>query len=177
VYNNVIKDAPNELKSRRHFPLAGGSRMTDKERIALGAIAGALVAIIGYPLTGFESIAAYKSEGAFEEGLILAAGLALRAVGFAFLGGLWAYLHRSESDRLKVFQLGLIGPAMVSAMVSANLNKIEGDPVQPVAFNLPGLIALAYAQTTTPTGTLKPSSWDILIRGILGTTVVKEIRK
>jgi len=145
--------------------------MTDKERLALGAIGGALVGVIGYPFTAYESIAVISG------GTLLAIGAVFRSVLFAFLGGLWAYLHRSENDRMKIFQLGLLGPAIVSAMVSANADKKVVDPQQVADFQLPALISPAYAQaTTTPTPTPAPpapTGWDLIIRGVLGTSVVK----
>ena len=143
--------------------------MTDKERMALGAIGGVLVGFIGYPLTGYESITA------LEEGIYLAVGLIFRVLFFAFFGGLWAYLHRSENDRLKIFQLGLLGPAIISAMVHANTSKVEVIPENVAALQLPALISPAYAQSTsTPTPTRpQPTPWTFITRGLLGTSVVK----
>jgi|GEM_PF-2285001 len=144
--------------------------MTDRERLVLGAIGGALVGVIGYPIAAYESIAVVSG------GTLLAIGAVFRGVLFAFLGGLWAYLHRSENDRIKIFQLGLLGPAIVSAMVSANAGKKVVDPQQVADFQLPAIISPAYAQTTTTPTPSEPSptSWDLLIRGILGTSVVKD---
>ena len=141
--------------------------MTDRERIAIGAIAGALVAIVGYPLSAYESIMS------LQEGLLLAIGLAFRTFAFAFLGGLWSYLHRSENDRVKIFQLGLLGPAIVSAMVSANAAKLESEAVSTAAWQIPSLISPAYAQARPTTPQLPPTTWDSILRGLLGTTVVK----
>jgi hypothetical protein len=146
--------------------------MTDKERIALGAIGGVLVGTVGYPLTGYESIAA------LQEGIYLAVGWAFRASLFALLGGLWAYLHRSENDRMKIFQLGLLGPAIVSAMINANVSKMEVAPEIDAALQLPSLISPAYAQSTnTPTPTRpQPAPWELIIRGLFGSSVVKDVK-
>jgi len=146
--------------------------MTDRERITLGAIGGGLVALIGYPVPAYEGIFILGGVG-------LIVGLVIRGVGFAFLGGLWAYMHRQESDRFKVFQLGLLGPAIVSAMVSGNLSKVEVSPgdLQP-AVSIQ-LIAPAFGADQSKPGTARPapSTWDTIIRGILGTTVVKPDKK
>lgn len=146
--------------------------MTDRERIMLGAIGGGLVALIGYPIPAYESIVVFGGVG-------LIVGLVIRGVGFAFLGGLWAYMHRQESNRFRVFQLGLLGPAIVSAMVSGNAQRVEVSPADFQPRIGMQLIAPAYGAEESKPGTARPvpSTWDIIIRGILGTTVVKPDKK
>lgn len=147
--------------------------MSDIEKVLIGAIGGALVAVLGYPVTGYESIAILDGGGE------MAAGLVLRAGSFAFLGGLWAYLHTSERDRFKTFQLGLLGPAILSAMVNANVTKVEADqladlqPQAQIELRLPSLIGTAHAQSRQTTTREKPSTLDNIIRGFLGSTVAK----
>jgi hypothetical protein len=119
-------------------------------------------------VTGYESIAEA------DEGLLLGGGLVVRLVIFAFLGGFWEYLHRSESDRFKVFQLGLIGPAILVGIVQGNLSKVEVKADGVAAMRLPALVAPAYAQAQPSPQAPQPDSLDLLIRGILGTSVVKK---
>ncbi len=47
-----------------------------------------------------------------------AAGYAIRVVVLFFLGGLVAFLHKEETNPLRIFELGIIAPALVTALMN-----------------------------------------------------------
>ena len=133
-------------------------QVVDKERVIIGAIGGALVGVIAYPLPAYESF--FVTEG----GAFYAIGWLMRLIGLMFLGGLWAYLHKNEADRVKTFQLGIVGPAIISAMVSANAKGVD-EQIDSLNFNL---VSPAYAQAAGGT-TSSPSPRELILDGLLGT--------
>src|SRR5215475_655055 len=55
-------------------------------------------------------------------------GYAFRVVVLFVIGGLWAYFHRAEIEPLKLFQLGIVAPAMITGMINAsNVSNQEGN--------------------------------------------------
>ena len=52
--------------------------------------------------------------------MITVIGYAVRVFGLFLVGGLWACLHKSEADPKKLFQLGIVAPAMITGMISAS---------------------------------------------------------
>ncbi len=116
--------------------------MCDKERLTIGAIGGLLAGIAVYPIPGYQSII-YA-----DEGYTLLVGLIVRLIGFAALGGLWAYLNANEHDRKNVFQFGLVGPAIISAFLTANTPKVEMAPIaEPFAWTIT-FVSPSYAQSS-----------------------------
>lgn len=47
-------------------------------------------------------------------------GYSVRVTALFVLGGLWAYLHKTEHDTTKLFQLGIVGPALITGMLNAS---------------------------------------------------------
>ena len=84
------------------------------------------------------------------------------------IGGLWAWMHKTETDPRKLFQLGIVAPAMITAMMNtANMNVKDGEQH---AFDLSfSIVSTAYAAHTSDkaktTQTLSPL--DKFIRGFL----------
>ena len=147
--------ARNSTKGR----VSSQARIWDRERMVLGAIGGALVAVIAYPLPAYETL---FTAG---DGVFFTIGWLLRLIGLSFLGGLWAYLHKSERDRVKTFQLGIVGPAIISAMVSANVQGVERRLHESINLRL---ISPAYAQAASG-GTQSSSRRAMIVEGLLGT--------
>jgi hypothetical protein len=79
------------------------------------------------------------------------AGYAFRVTALFGIGGLWAYFHRSEVEPLKLFQLGVVAPAMITAMISAS-NVTKPSHASDVSWLdlVPSLISPAYADTVPP---------------------------
>jgi hypothetical protein len=133
-------------------------KMCDRERLIIGAIGGLLAGIAVYPIPGYQSIL-YADGGAW-----LLAGLAIRLTGFAALGGLWAYMNGNEHDRKNVFQMGLVGPAIISAFLTANTPKVEVRPAdEPLAMSI-SIVSPSHAQGSQSTSAPSTSSTTSSIR-------------
>jgi hypothetical protein len=138
--------------------------MSGRERIILGAIGGAVVCFATYPI-GDKGYASFITE----PDIVVFIGFVLRLIGCLFLGGLWAYLHGSETDRMRVFQLGLVAPAMLAGMVYANKSAtidklIEGSQL----LDLPSIAFISEAQAAPKKGKGKRSLIVRIIRGAVG---------
>lgn len=48
------------------------------------------------------------------------AGYLLRVIILFYLGGIIAYLHKSENSPVKLFELGIVAPALITAMLNAS---------------------------------------------------------
>ena len=146
--------------------------MSDRERIAVGAIGGILVGVVAYPVPAYETM--LNVEGGFA----LLAGWVLRIVGFGFLGGLWAFLHKSENERFKIFQFGVIGPAVISAMIAANVPKEAIGPGEAVSGSHGiAIVSSAHAAERPPRQPAeKPrrSFWSLVVKGFLGSSTIKK---
>ncbi len=100
------------------------------------------------------------------------AGFGVRSVGLFMLGGLWAWMHVSEHDPKKLFQLGIVAPAMIIGMIhasdAAKANGLDGASAAP-AFSF-SIISSAYANehTTSQERTDEPSPTERFIKGLLG---------
>ncbi len=92
-----------------------------------------------------------------------AVGYGVRIVILFLLGGFWAYLHHTVLDRMKLVQLGMLAPAMITGIINADSLSDARKPDATQGFGL-SLIAPAYAQEQPPA----PSPTDDFIRGLLG---------
>ena len=152
-------------------------KMSETERIIIGSVGAAIVGIATYPaITGYW------------ERLILTLDFALylaflvRIAGFVLIGGFWAYLHKSENNRMKVFQTGCLAPAMLAGIIYAN-PPIQSDEVvtggiynqqttvssviiDEKSGNSFSIISPAYAQSSS--GTSKESFFTRFLGGLLG---------
>lgn len=95
------------------------------------------------------------------------AGFGFRIAALFGLGGLWAYFHRAEFEPLKLFQLGIVAPAMITGLINAG--RVAETQAQEVAWlELPfALVSSAYAQDAPPPPS-EPSGFDQFIDGVLG---------
>jgi hypothetical protein len=56
--------------------------------------------------------------------LLVGVGYLIRVVILFYVGGLWVYLHKDEKSPLKVFELGVVAPALIiAAMNGANASQ------------------------------------------------------
>ena len=89
--------------------------MRDIERILIGAIGAGAVAVVTYPASsGYMEMLLDNPDPAFYLAYFV------RLLGFVAIGGFWAFLHKSEVDRMKVFQIGVVAPAMLAGLLYAN---------------------------------------------------------
>ena len=78
-------------------------------------------------------------------------GYLLRVTVLFYLGGLVAYLHKDEKSPLKIFEFGIIAPALLTALINANNVEIpkvgQASAETTIGYNI--FISSAYAQTDT----------------------------
>lgn len=127
-------------------------------KFLLGGL-GALAPILAsFAILDHETIKHY-----FEESTMKLAGYSFRIIVLFTLGGIWAFLHKSEEDPIKLFQLGIVGPALITGMINAN-NAVapSSDHVKTVSFSF-SIIQEAYAS-----GDNDEDDGNDFIDGILG---------
>ncbi|OQX95523.1 hypothetical protein B6I21_05005 [candidate division KSB1 bacterium 4572_119] len=78
-------------------------------------------------------------------------GYLLRVVVLFYLGGLVAYLHKDEKVPLKIFELGIVAPALITALINASnvdVPKVEHSVNKSeIGYNI--FVSPVYAQTDT----------------------------
>jgi hypothetical protein len=100
-------------------------------------------------------------------GIYRAAGYAVQFVVLFVIGGLWATMHRSERDPRKLFQLGLVAPAMITAMLNAsNVQQAQEVSWLPDSF---AIVSSAHAQSTEQVAPVvsKPTPLEQFLDGLL----------
>lgn len=114
--------------------------MTAKQRIFIGAIGG----ITPYLIT-LLSIDFKATVNSYE--LLDWIGLVVRCLVLMFLGSLVAYLHRTETEHFKVFQLGLAAPALLATFINGNGGNNEVLPTvsETAWYQSVSIIPKAYA--------------------------------
>lgn len=133
------------------------------ERIILGFLAGAIAVGMTYPLaTGY--IETFQS---LDLAVIL--GFVVRILVGGVVGGVWAYIHDRVESRRVCFELGLVAPAVVSGIITANASAPDGAKHADLLNGL--VVAPAYAQQTPPPPppSNPPDSFvDRFIKGLVG---------
>lgn len=95
----------------------------------------------------------------------------IRAVALFALGGLIGWLHRNEVDPVKLFQLGIAAPALITAAINGGRVALPDAPPAKQAA-VWEIVATAIAQP--PVGTLKEFSLPVetsaqqIYRGLFG---------
>jgi len=78
------------------------------------------------------------------------AGYAVRAVALFLIGGFIAWLHRTEAEPFKLFEIGMGGPALLAGLITTN--SLVGGPQKPATPSAPPIafsfISSAHAQTS-----------------------------
>lgn len=82
--------------------------------------------------------------------LLVSLGYLIRVVVLFYLGGLVAFLHKNENSRIKLFELGIVAPALIISLLNARQAYVPKPPVQPHSTPVTSAIFIpsAYAQTT-----------------------------
>jgi hypothetical protein len=101
--------------------------MTLLERLLLGGLGGATPIVVQAVFTA-EGEQIVRWLMTLDAHWLELLGFLIKAVFLFLLGALWAYLHKSERDRLKVFQLGIVAPAVLAGMISAQARDAELAP-------------------------------------------------
>jgi len=55
-------------------------------------------------------------------------GYIIRLVALFYLGGFVAFLHKDENSPIKIFELGIVAPALITAMLNAGQVSILKTP-------------------------------------------------
>lgn len=144
--------------------------MDTKKRILLGAIGGLTPYLVTLLSIDFKAVVV-----SFE--LLDWVGLAIRCLVLIFLGALVAYLHKSETEQFKVFQLGLAAPALLATFINSNSGANEAIPTlvtepRPVVFGVIGRAYAADEKQYINRGMLRETKVEAssrFLRGLLGT--------
>lgn len=84
-------------------------------------------------------------------------GYAVRVLVLFYLGGIVAYLHTDEKSPIKLFELGIAAPAIITAMMNAhNLNDLK----KPTS-NMPDKAMLELILSTAYAGETPAAAWQI----------------
>jgi len=75
-------------------------------------------------------------------------GYVIRVIILFYLGGLVAFLHKDENSPIKIFELGIIAPALITAMLNAGHVPIIKPPTQTTETSVASVffIPAVYAQ-------------------------------
>jgi len=142
--------------------------MTNRERVILGGLGASAIGVASFPLKDYGLVDADPNTP------FVIGGWVLRVLLFGSIGAVWAYMHSDENNRMRVFQLGMVAPAMLAALLSAN--GITGKPIntelteRSAGISLSSIfVSTAHAQQSPgsdqPT---RPSPTSSIVRGLLG---------
>jgi hypothetical protein len=101
--------------------------MTWSKRLGLGVLAGVLVYLVNLYHVGYERIVFIMPEHDW----LPQVAAAFAGLPFLLAGSAWALIHRSETRPVKVFQLGLLVPALFLAYTNgADLGRTRSQLYQ-----------------------------------------------
>ncbi|MCH8197750.1 MAG: hypothetical protein IH904_06675 [Proteobacteria bacterium] len=137
-------------------------RLSSKEKIFIGGV-GALV-----PMFATFPVEDYLEFFYYPDRIQLVSGFLIRAVALFAVGSFWVYLHKSEHDPMKIFQLGIVAPAMILGVVNANnfTSDTSGQPDSESQRSLTGwsIVTTALAQPASTTSRNPRISADNIAR-------------
>lgn len=84
-------------------------------------------------------------------------GYSIRVIVLFYLGGLIAFLHKDEINPVKIFELGIVAPALITALLNAGQIDVAKMKTQSVSTPVGSIsfVSAAYAQTHTEQDTMK----------------------
>jgi hypothetical protein len=149
-----------------HAAAGGGSR-----RFLWGGLGALAPTIISLAILDHTTLAEYISD--IDEKTFEIGGYAFRVLALFAIGGLWAFFHRTEVEPLKLFQLGIVAPAMITGMINAsNVSSSPGSDASAWLDLRFELVSSAYAQDVSTVGDdgspPEPTPVQQFINGILG---------
>ena len=119
--------------------------MTMLSRFLWGGLGGLAPILATFLILEAHTIALYLDEMSRGGSMLTLVGYGVRVVGLFVVGGLWAGLHKSEVDPKKLFQLGIVAPAMITGMISASNAGAASETIEPARIEVPA------EQLTIPT--------------------------
>lgn len=165
---------------------ANSNTLTDRTRIIIGGIGGIAPLIISLLVVDLKSLIG-------DLAMMDAVGLVVRCLVLIFVGAMVGYLHNSEHEPFKVFQLGIAAPALLTTAINgysvigpnATLKEMktsayQTEQVEHFAFNL---IPSAHAAEPEFRGKFinrgafkdpKISNVERFMRGLIGKRVSTE---
>lgn len=142
--------------------------MNTRQRILMGALGGITPYLVTLLSIDFKTtVAGYEALDWI--------GLCLRCVILIFLGALVAYLHKTESEPFKLFQLGLAAPALLATFINGNAGTSQTLPTQVSAgIESISVVSPAYASDTPFLNSPylrepQVNNLSRFLRGVLGT--------
>ena len=133
--------------------------MTTTRRFLWGGIGGLAPILATFLILEADIIGRYLSELGQGGSAMTVIGYVVRVIGLFIVGGLWASLHKSERDPKKLFQLGIVAPAMITGMISAsNINAESMPAAEDVAMARPPAVAAAPDAAATARAPGSPRS-------------------
>jgi hypothetical protein len=133
--------------------------MSNRGRFLIGGVGG-FAPVLMFLVTGDASLHSFV-------GSFTIAGLLLRAAVLFFIGGFVASLYPQESERMKVFQLGLGAPALLAGFLAQS----PATPARPAPASF---FAVVHAQTTANANEVKrftlpaPTASQQFLQGFAG---------
>ncbi len=123
--------------------------MTMLNRFLWGGLGGLAPILATFLILEAQTIAQYLDELRQGGSMLTIIGYTVRVVGLFVVGGLWAGLHKSEADPKKLFQLGIVAPAMITGMISAGNAGAADSGAEIAARSAPAPIARPAAPTVS----------------------------
>ena len=139
--------------------------LTTRDRILIGAVSGAIAAAVTFPIAAYDVVLAFTRD---PTELI---AFALRVAGSAVVGAGWVWgAEEKSASRPQLFKAGLLAPALILGLLSANapgtkLDAIAAVPPPPsptVSAPAPG------AGQPAPAGALKGIDWSRFLFATFG---------
>lgn len=162
----------NPVTTPRGVP-RGKAEIAVRDRVLLGALGGLAPVLVNLAVTDPTTVFVGFS-------LAVAAGYLARVAVLSSLGGLMAWLHPRERNALRLFEIGIIAPALVTAMMNgAAAKSASGSGSRGGGDAFIGALLLpepAYAAAPQPAP--RPSSADSVfsLRAPPETTMEKFVR-
>ncbi len=140
--------------------------MTKQKKFFLGGGGALAPLLVSFIVADVDTLIMYFKDLS-NNGIYELAGYATHVAGLFVLGGVWASLHKSERDPKKLFQLGVVAPAVITAMLNAsNVEYSKGNEhVTDIGISF-SLISTAHAKSTDEKKKAM-SAFDKFIKGLL----------
>ena len=122
--------------------------MTALNRFLWGGLGGLAPILATFVILEAHTIGLYLEELRQGGSLLTLVGYGVRVVGLFVVGGLWAGLHKSEIDPKKLFQLGIVAPAMITGRISASNINASTSEVEMTSLERPAAMAQLAERST-----------------------------
>lgn len=147
--------------------------MSTRQKVLIGGL-GALAPIV-------MSLLAIDLEVLLLNFTVLAfLGYGIRVVLLFSVGGFFAFLHKNENSPLRVFELGIVAPALITTLLSAGQVEVpkavpKPNPASPTsALFIPSAYAQDAEREGVKTFSLPQEAWtQQFLRGLTGSTTKK----